>query len=604
MADQKPSITMEPPRLVFVPSLRVDRGMGHLRRCLAAASTAGHDAAVYFAADAAFVGRHPVFDKSIVQGLADAAGVRLWDRWSADCRVSTVVCDLQAAPTEAFRFLRARSERLIGWDDGGPERARFPFLVDSLPHDTKPEPNVRLPGLLGLTVPSKPHKYDRPIRKVLAVFGGADPAGLTLKFLHLVQRLRAQGRWPYALTVVRGPLSRFIVPPDTEVLEAPDNLPQILGRWDLTVTSWGLTALESLAAGTPVLLLNPTSYHEELSRAARLPTFGVKTPRAGAFHSGLEDAPAAARRAFETLLQEPLDAGTYFSSFHGSSGQCPVCRTFGHAVFARTETKSYHRCTQCGMEYLSVHQLPEKVYSDAYFFEDYQKQYGKTYLEDFAHIQGLGRQRLEFLGKVAPRTGRLLDVGCAYGPFLAAAAEAGYRPFGLDVAEGAVNHVKNALGFPAVQASFLDFRWDEAFPGQPLPDVVTLWYVIEHFPDLDRVLTQAASLLAPGGLLAFSTPNGRGITRRFQPTKFWKESPDDHFSIWNPANTRPILRRYGFEVLGFRITGHHPERFPGLPPGPSPLREAVSRLSPLAGWGDTFEVYARKRGPRHQQERT
>lgn len=593
MAEHSPPLT---PLLVFVPSLRIDRGMGHLRRCLAAAASAGPGAVVYFASDREFVGSHPAFEQSIVQGLAASAGVLLWTHWPVDLVIPTVVVDLQAAPRTAFQFLRPRSQRLVGWDDGGSERPRFPFLVDSLPHDTKPEPNVRIPGLLGLAVPPKPHRYDRPIKTVLAVFGGADPAGLTLRFLNLVQTLQSQGKWSYALTVVRGPLSRFILPPGTQVLEAPKDLPGLLGRWDLTVTSWGLTALESLAAGTPVLLLNPTSYHEKLSRAAGLPTFGVKRPRADAFLSGLEDAPGAAREAFPRLLQAPLDAGEYFAHFHGSDGLCPVCRTSGHPVFARTEHKSYHRCTGCGMEYLSVHQLPEKEYSEAYFFEDYQKQYGKTYLQDFAHIQGLGRQRLEFLAaRCGVEKGRtVLDAGCAYGPFLAAVVEAGHRPFGLDVAAGAVAHVRDVLGFPAVQASFLDFSWEQAFPGAPRPDVLTLWYVIEHFPNLDLVLRQANRLLPPGGWFAFSTPNGRGITRRFQPPKFWAESPDDHFSIWNPSNTRAVLSRFGFEVVAFRSTGHHPERFPGLKGPGDPLLPLVSLLDRWFGWGDTFEVYARK----------
>jgi 2-polyprenyl-3-methyl-5-hydroxy-6-metoxy-1,4-benzoquinol methylase len=593
MADSTSSLN---PTLVFVPSLRVDRGMGHLRRCLAAASAAGAGAAVYFAREPDFVGRHPVFEKVTVQALADEAGVRLWDLWPQAVVVPTVVSDLQAAPESAFEFLRARAQRLVGWDEGGPARRRFPFLVDSLPHDSRPDPNVRLPALLGLSVPAKAHLFDRPIRKVLAVFGGADPAGLTLRFLEFVGSLRGQGRWPYTLTVVRGPLSRFIVPPDTEVLEAPKNLPGLLGEYDLVVTSWGLTALEALAAGTPVLLLNPTGYHEQLTRAAGLPSFGLRRPRAAAFWSGIDDAPEAARSAFGRLLQPPRDAGAYFRDFHGSDGRCPVCRTYGHAVFARTEHKSYHRCGECGMEYLSAHQLPPTVYSEAYFFEDYQKQYGKTYLQDFAHIQSLGRERLAFLDATCgTRPGRrVLDAGCAYGPFLAAVAEAGHHPFGLDVAAGAVSHVRDTLGFPAVQASFLDFRWQDTFPDEPLPDVLTLWYVIEHFADLDRLLRQANAVLPPGGVFAFSTPNGQGITRRFQPEKFWRESPDDHFSIWSPRNTAPVLERFGFTVLAYRITGRHPERFPGVSGKSGPRYAAVALLDRLLGWGDTFEVYARK----------
>lgn len=593
MAEAKPPVI---PTLLFVPSLRIDRGMGHLRRCLSAAAGAGPGAAVFFTYDPAFWGGKPVFDRATVQALADQAGALLWDQWPTGTLVSVVVTDLQAVPRAAYEFLRARSVRLVGWDEGGRDRARFPFLVDSLPHDSKPEPNVRLPGLLELDVPPKPPRFDRPVRRVLVVFGGADPAGLTLKFLSFAQFLRRQDRCPFQFTVVRGPLSRFILPPDTEVLEAPRNLAALLGNYDLTVTSWGITALESLAAGTPVLLLNPSAYHERLSRAAGLPSFGIRRPRASAFFSGLDDAPEAARQAFSRLLQVPLNAGQYFRSFRGTDGLCPICRTGGHPSFARTEHKTFHRCQTCGLEYLSVHQLPEKEYSEAYFFDDYQKQYGKTYLQDFPHIQGLGKARLDFLNRfVGGRSGlRILDAGCAYGPFLAAAAEAGHHPFGVDVAGAAVAHVQESLGFPAVRASFTDLDWNEAFPGVPQPDVLTQWYVIEHFPDLNLVLRRANKLLPNGGIFAFSTPNGRGITRTFSPAKFWQESPDDHFSILNPRQARKTLELYGFEVLGIRITGSHPERFPWLKAPTGILYEAVAWADRRLGWGDTFEVYARK----------
>ncbi len=579
-----------PLNLLFVPNLRADRGLGHLKRCLRAAASAGPASAVLFSSDPALTAGKPVFSRSAVAGLAAEAGARLVDRWP-EPRVPTVVCDLQAADHAAFEALRARSVRLIGWDEGGTARARFPFLVDSLPHDTAPAPNVKLPGLLGL--PRRQRPFDRPIRKVLVVFGGADPAGLTTRFLSFAAGLKAAGQWPYHTTVVRGPVAGFVVPPGVdEVLEAPADLASLLGGWDLVITSWGLTALESLSAGTPVVLFNPTPYHEALTVAAGLPSLGVKTVRALLFRALVDDAPRAAAHAAPRLLGEPRDAGTYFAEFHGTDGVCPVCRTGGHPVFARTEHKSYHRC-RCGMEYLSAHLLPRKQYSDAYFFEEYQKQYGKTYLDDFEHIKELGRRRLAVIDHTfGARRRRVLDVGCAYGPFLSAVSEAGSEPFGVDVAQGAIDHVKR-LGFPAAQASFSEFAWTEHFSAEPRPDLLTMWFVIEHFPDLDNVLRRVSRTLPVGGIFAFSTPNGRGITRRFSPDRFWRESPDDHFSIWSPANTRAALARFGFQVKAFRVTGHHPERFPRLRPGG--LRSSVvSWLSRVLGWGDTFEVYAVK----------
>jgi len=585
MAEQQPALT-----LLFVPNLRADRGLGHLKRCMRAASSAGPGAGVLFSSEPALTSGKPVFSRSAIAGLAADAGVRLVESWPQTA-VPTVVADLQASDRAAFEFLRARCVRLVGWDEGGPARPRFPFLVDSLPHDTSPAPNQRLPGLLGLAAGRR--TFNRPIRKVLVVFGGADPAGLTTTFLRFALGLKAGGQWPYELTVVRGPLAGFVVPPGVEdVLEAPADLASMLGRWDLVITSWGLTALESLSAGTPAVLFNPTAYHEKLTVAAGLPSLGVRSVRSLLFKTLVDDAARAAAVAAARLLGEPVDAGRYFAAFHGSDGLCPVCRTGGHPVFARTEHKSYHRC-RCGMEYLSVHQLPQKTYSEAYFFEEYQKQYGKTYLDDFGHIQELGRQRLAALDRAfGRRRRRVLDVGCAYGPFLAAAAEAGHQPFGVDVAAGAVEHVKG-LGFPAVRASFTEFVWQQSFPGEAKPDVLTMWFVIEHFPQLDAVLRRAGQTLPPGGILAFSTPNGRGITRRFSPDKFWRESPDDHFSIWSPANTRATLARFGFRVKAFRVTGHHPERFPHVRPGGA-LSSVVAWLSRVLGWGDTFEVYAVK----------
>ena len=101
--------------------------------------------------------------------------------------------------------------------------------------------------------------------------------------------------------------------------------------------------------------------------------------------------------------------------------------------------------------------------------------------------------------------------------------------------------------------------------------------------------------MTKGGVFAFSTPHGRGISRLFQSEKFWSQSPDDHFSVWNRSNAHKVLKKYGFQILGFRMTGHHPERFPGLKNHSGFLFRIITLLGRLLGWGDTFEVYAVKK---------
>ena len=173
--------------------------------------------------------------------------------------------------------------------------------------------------------------------------------------------------------------------------------------------------------------------------------------------------------------------------------------------------------------------------------------------------------------------------------FLQAAVEQGFCASGIDVIPEAVSHVAERLRIPCRCVPFMEHR-------QKAVDVLSMWYVIEHFADVHAVLGRAADLLSPGGIFCFSTPNGRGISARRSLRRFLERSPRDHSTVWSAGAARRILRRYGLRVVRIRVTGHHPERFPGcgsLRRGGVAWR-AIELASRLFALGDTFEVYARK----------
>jgi 2-polyprenyl-3-methyl-5-hydroxy-6-metoxy-1,4-benzoquinol methylase len=250
-------------------------------------------------------------------------------------------------------------------------------------------------------------------------------------------------------------------------------------------------------------------------------------------------------------------------------------------------------------------------YDYSYFFDDYKKQYGKTYLEDFAAIKIQCVRRTSYIdsffwlnqhssmkrrkyGSVIPA---VLDVGCAYGPFLSAAADAGWQVYGTDISRQAVSYVQDELHYPAVCASFPNFDPEMEF-GVRQFDAVTMWFVIEHFQNLDAVLRAVSKMLKTGGIFAFSTPSASGVSARYSPEKFYSQNPADHFSIWELKNTPAILERYGFRLLKTVSTGHHPERFPSSvhnPPKQKSLHHSVlNAVSTIFRLGDTFEIYCTK----------
>lgn len=97
--------------------------------------------------------------------------------------------------------------------------------------------------------------------------------------------------------------------------------------------------------------------------------------------------------------------------------------------------------------------------------------------------------------------GRLLDVGCGTGSYLASMAALGLSVTGVDLFEDVAREVSARYGIP-VHAGEL--------PAVDLPpgsfDIVTLWHMVEHLPNPGQVIARARELLAPGGVLMLGVP--------------------------------------------------------------------------------------------------
>jgi len=621
-------------RLLLVPAFGRGQGSGHLRRCLALSRRwAAGEAALLLEDCRARTG----YDAPELLARLEPAGTQTAGEPLPEVRSGCdpgedwdlVLLDGFRTPVSALaRFAR---RTVIGLDEGGPARRLLPYLVDTpLGCSGTHPPNLASSAFLEL--PPRRAQWRHPFRRVLLSFGGEDSADLSGR---LLEPLLKRGLFrPGELAVVQGPwFRRGRWPEGVEVLRNP-RLASLLADYDLVFTSFGLTALEARAAGVPVITFHPTRYHRRLARKAGLPEIGVRRPRlrrlrrllaepavferflepgqqAGAGFPGLRpsglragsahraaDPPGAARAAApgeaalenlppEQLLPALLPAGM---------ASCPVCGHAPNPAVARFPRRSYFRCRSCRVLYLADFGGRAVNYGESYFFEEYRRQYGRTYLEDFPAIQAAGRRRVQILLSLLPRAvpPRLLDVGCAYGPFLAAAREGGLAAEGLEVYDEAVRHVRDKLGIACRQGDFLRV----ALPERGY-DAVTLWYVLEHFRDAAAALKRANRLLRPGGVLAFSTPSASGISARRSLRRFLDASPADHFTVWTPRLSGPLLRRFGFRLKRLRVTGHHPERFPGRLPARLPragLGAALAIASRLLGLGDTFEAYAVKIG--------
>ena len=125
-------------------------------------------------------------------------------------------------------------------------------------------------------------------------------------------------------------------------------------------------------------------------------------------------------------------------------------------------------------------------------------------------------------------SGRLLDVGCAFGNFLAVARQR-YDAAGIDVSRDEVEVARTRLkGVPIGHGSVLELDTRQKF------DVVTCFDTLEHVGALDEALTVLRGVMAPAGILAITVPVFDGlvgkVVRRLDhdPTHVWQRGR----SLW------------------------------------------------------------------------
>lgn len=76
--------------------------------------------------------------------------------------------------------------------------------------------------------------------------------------------------------------------------------------------------------------------------------------------------------------------------------------------------------------------------------------------------------------------------------------------------------------------------------------LVTLFQVLEHIAEFDFVLKQCRELLAPGGRLVVTVPDGDAMIRQERVTGC-ADMPPNHISKWTPPSLTLVLTRIGFK---------------------------------------------------------
>ncbi|NVB84008.1 MAG: class I SAM-dependent methyltransferase [Kofleriaceae bacterium] len=219
---------------------------------------------------------------------------------------------------------------------------------------------------------------------------------------------------------------------------------------------------------------------------------------------------------------------------------CPSCASGGTAVGAHESGSSRWTCFACGtceLQYWSPREIIPEFYADPAQVNYARRRQGEIFLRE--------RHKM-FLRRASP--GRLFDVGCGEGGFLAAARDQGFEVAGIDLDPGSAEIARGRglevnVGFLFDDAGALHDGIDAARPY----DWVTAFEVLEHQADPLHFLRLVKGLLAEGGTLCGSVPNRDRFLVAADRARNSGDRPPHHFLYFSATSLETLLRAAGFK---------------------------------------------------------
>ncbi|WP_109098879.1 bifunctional 2-polyprenyl-6-hydroxyphenol methylase/3-demethylubiquinol 3-O-methyltransferase UbiG [Aquimarina sp. AU58] len=120
-------------------------------------------------------------------------------------------------------------------------------------------------------------------------------------------------------------------------------------------------------------------------------------------------------------------------------------------------------------------------------------------------------KKVKLISTLNQEVGVLLDIGAGTGDFLSAAKNKGWRIEGVE---------PNSQAKELAKQKGIDLKSETVNLNSKSFDVITMWHVLEHIPDLQLQIRELKRLLKPNGFVIIAVPNFKSYDAK-QYNSFW-----------------------------------------------------------------------------------
>lgn len=197
------------------------------------------------------------------------------------------------------------------------------------------------------------------------------------------------------------------------------------------------------------------------------------------------------------------------------------------------------------LELLKTHPQPSPDKLGSYYDSDDYISHtdGKrTLFEKLYHAvkQKALRDKIGLIAQFQPKKGKILDIGAGTGDFLMVAKQDGWDITGLEPSQKAGNIAKNK------GVKLLD---NLAEVKNHSIDVVTMWHVLEHVPDVEEQISELKRIVKPGGTIIIAVPNYKSYDAQYYG-KYWAAyDVPRHLWHFSKKSIKVLFERQSMELI-------------------------------------------------------
>jgi 2-polyprenyl-3-methyl-5-hydroxy-6-metoxy-1,4-benzoquinol methylase len=135
------------------------------------------------------------------------------------------------------------------------------------------------------------------------------------------------------------------------------------------------------------------------------------------------------------------------------------------------------------------------------------------------------KNKLKLINSQSPK-GRILDIGAGVGDFLSVCKNDGWQTIGIEPSDKAKAIALNKGVSFVENLSELE---SNSF------DIITMWHVLEHVPDLENQIKELKRLIKPSGTVIIAVPNFKSFDASYY-SNFWA-AYDVPIHLWHFSKT-------------------------------------------------------------------